>query len=306
MTLTYNKPALSIQQQIILLQQRGVIFSDQSEAIHFLENVGYYRLAGYWQDFQTDRINHIFCTGTNFKQIIELYNFDRELRLLLIDAIERIEVSFRCRLSNMMSIPYSPTWFAHSHLFHKEDLFDTVLEIIDNELARSGEKFILHHDKIYGTDRYPPAWKTLEVLSFGTLSKLYGNIRNDIAEKKAIAKSYGLSTVEYLHSWIQAISVLRNICSHHGRLCYRIFGYPPKLMHKGSLPWIVRENMPSSTSPHIQFLFLQLCTVRYILHTASPQANFHTKLKELIVNYPSIDVDKMGFSKGWEEEALWK
>ncbi|HJT73804.1 MAG TPA: Abi family protein, partial [Chitinophaga sp.] len=232
-----------------------------------------------------------------------LYNFDRELRLLLLDAIERIEVSFRAILVNEMCSKYSSTWFANPELAFNQEIFEDTLHTIDNELERSGEDFLKHHERKYGTDKYPPAWKTMQVLSFGTLSKIYGNIHNNITEKKEIARMYRLPTDAWLHSWMQVISVLRNYCAHHSRICYRIFSFPPKEMRRPKLPWI--KNIPQTGGVLSQHLYYQLCAVGYILHTAAPGSQFSNNLKLLIEKYPGIDLNRMGFMPDWETEDLW-
>jgi abortive infection bacteriophage resistance protein len=94
MTSPFEKPATTVLEQLSLLQQRGLIINDPTLAEYYLTHVGYYRLAGYWRFLQNDPITHTFITGSTFSMVAELYNFDRELRLLLADAIERIEVSF--------------------------------------------------------------------------------------------------------------------------------------------------------------------------------------------------------------------
>lgn len=305
MAIPYNKPSLSIPEQIALLEQRGLKIEDPAETAHFLENVGYYRLAGYWQIFQSDPTTHTFNHGATFKQIIELYNFDRELRLLILDAIERIEVSFRSRMINEMCKHHDPLWFTRYNLFFNHDTLDGIMDIVDKELARADEDFLTHHRRTYNNEEYPPCWKTLQVLSFGTLSQLFGNIKNETVGKKEIALSYGLASPDFLHSWMQSISVLRNLCAHHSRVCYRVFSYPPKLLHRPRLAWVSRHLMPSSTGPLIQMLFLQLCSVKYLLHTVSPGNNFSTRLMELMIKYPSIEPNRMGFPPGWENEPLW-
>jgi abortive infection bacteriophage resistance protein len=304
MPVPFNKPATSITEQIAILRQRGLIIKDPPAAEHYLKHVGYYRLAGYWQIFQNEPIHHIFIPGTTIEEIIELYNFDRELRLLLLDAIEFIEVSFRSVLVNEMCTKYGPTWFANPQYAFREDIFDAILQEIDKELERSKEDFIAHHDRKYGSDKYPPAWKTMQALSFGTLSKIYGNIHNNIPERRDIAKTYGLPTEAWVHSWMQVVSVLRNYCAHHGRLCYRIFNFPPKDMHRPKLPWI--KVIPQAGGMLSQHLYYQLCAVRYLLHTCSPDNIFNNKLKQLIARYPRVELNRMGFMPGWEKEDLWK
>ncbi len=157
MSRPFHKPATSIPEQIAILQQRGLVIQDHAAIEYYLKHIGYYRLAGYWRAFQIEPIKHIFSPGTTIEEIIELYNFDRELRLLLTDAIESIEVSFRSVLINEMSTKYGPLWFADPQYAFREDVFDAILKDIDKELERSKEDFIVHHGRKYGSDDYPPA-----------------------------------------------------------------------------------------------------------------------------------------------------
>lgn len=304
MSVPFNKPATTISEQIALLQERGLIIANKDITAQYLLHVGYYRLAGYWQIFQHDRTRHTFIEKATIEQIIDLYNFDRELRLLLLDAIERIEVSFRSVLTDEMCCSYGPVWYAKEQYAFDRRAYDAIMKDVDKELGRSNEEFIKHHDTKYGKEEYPPAWKTFQVLSFGTLSRLYGNIHNDIPQRRSIAKKYGLPSEAWLHSWMQVISVLRNYCAHHCRVCYRTFSYPPKDMHRPRLPWI--KNIPPSGGLLSQLLYYQLCAVRYLLHTCSPQNSFTETLKQLITKFPSIEMRRMGFNTDWENEELWQ
>jgi len=304
MTVPFNKPPTSIPEQIALLRERGLIISETSSVEHYLRHIGYYRLAGYWRFYQTDPVKHLFIDGASFEDVIAMYNFDRNLRLLIMGAIESIEVSFRTVMVNVMCAKYGPTWYANKRYAFSENVFDKIVKDIGRELARSNENFVVHHDKKYGHETHPPAWKTVQVLSFGTLSKLYGNICNDIPERKEIAQIYGLPSEAWLHSWMQVISVLRNCCAHHSRLCFRTFSFPPKNMHRPKLPWI--KNIPRSDGIQSQQLYYQLCAVRYLLHTCDPATVFNEKLAELVAKYPKIDLARMGFLPGWEKEDLWK
>lgn len=89
----FDKPFQTIQQQVEILSNRGLITDDGAE--HYLKHLNYYRLSGYWLPFQIDTKEHLFKPNTNFSDVLNLYIFDREFRLLLLDAIERIEVSVR-------------------------------------------------------------------------------------------------------------------------------------------------------------------------------------------------------------------
>lgn len=177
----YNKPTISIKEQISQLKSRGLIINDENLAENFLSNVSYYRLAGYWWSMQYDKTLHSFKNNSSFENVIAIYNFDRELRILVFDVIERIEIGFRTKLIYHLSNEVSPWWFEDSTLFKNSDEHTKALLTIDRELGQTKEIFIKEHYKKYYTDnRRPPAWKTIEVISFGVISKLYGNLKPTI------------------------------------------------------------------------------------------------------------------------------
>lgn len=94
-----NKLPKTVEEQINLLLERGMLFKNSDNAPHFLKNISYYRLKGYWWEMQSDKVNHKFKAYSYFEDVIDLYNFDRHLRLLIFDTIERIEVALRTKLN---------------------------------------------------------------------------------------------------------------------------------------------------------------------------------------------------------------
>ncbi|MDP2187512.1 MAG: Abi family protein [Sphingobacteriaceae bacterium] len=148
--------------------------------------------------------------------------------------------------------------------------------------------------------RFPPAWKTLELASFGSLSKLYGNLKNTISSKDTIAKELGAVNHTYLPSWLQSISQLRNYCAHHSRLWNKNLPGSPKLLSKPPYNWVY--NVPTDTSK----LYLHLCIMRYLINNIAPENSFSAKLQKLLRKYPSVDPKALGMLPGWEEEPLWR
>ena len=142
-----NKPPRTIQEQIDLLKSRGMVFQDESKAPHYLKNISYYRLKGYWWEMQSDKINHRFHTNSLFEHVIDLYNFDRHLRLLIFDAIERIEVALRTKLIFHLSISYGPLWYLNHSIFTDGIAQMSIAGHLSNEISRSKEQFILEHKK---------------------------------------------------------------------------------------------------------------------------------------------------------------
>ena len=95
----YNKPAIDVATQISFLKQRGLLFNNENKAAHYLSNISFYRLRAYTYPFQDNQNpQHIFIQKISFEQIIELYVFDRRLRLLIFNALEKIEISLRTKI----------------------------------------------------------------------------------------------------------------------------------------------------------------------------------------------------------------
>jgi abortive infection bacteriophage resistance protein len=298
--MSFNKRAFSHTEHIDLLKSRGLIIEDDKLALHYLENVSYYRLAGYWWPMQSDKENHTFKPNSNFKDVINLYNFDRELRIILFDVIEKIEISLRTKMIYHLSHEFDPWWFQKTELFSNTQELIKTLSSMQAEVSRSKDTFIKEHIKKHKDDlRFPPAWKTLELTSFGGLSKLYGNLNNTVKSKKAIAKELGAVNHTYLPSWLQSITQIRNYCAHHSRLWNKNLPGTPKILNTPPFDWI--EDVPKNT----QKLYIHLCIMRYMLNIIVPNNSFGIKLSELLKKYPNVDPNALGFTKDWELEKLW-
>ena len=296
----YEKETYRIEDHIALLKKRGLIIEDELVAHNILKNISYYRLAGYWWSMQQDKINHLFKPNSKLLDVIELYNFDREFRILLFEVIEKIEISFRTKLIYHLSHEFDPWWFQNSTIFQNTHAFNKTISAIKEEVTRSKEIFIKEHIKKYKEDvRFPPAWKTLELTSFGTLSKIYGNLKNTIRSKDIIAEEFGAVNHTYLPSWLQSIVQIRNYCAHHSRLWNRNLPVSPKILNKPPHKWVYE--LPTNT----QKIYAHLCIMRYVLNVIDPENTFALKLDELLKRYPSVDPKAMGFISDWKLEPLW-
>ena len=297
----YDKKTLLISEHIIQLRDRGLIISNEEFAQHYLEHISYYRLAGYWWPMQSDKINHTFKENSKFEDVIALYNFDRELRVLLFDVIEKIEISLRTKLIYHLSHEFDPWWFQNTSIFQDTKALIDTLANINEEVNRSKDAFIKEHKSKYKDDlRFPPAWKTLELTSFGSLSKLYGNLKNTIKSKDTIASELGAVNHTYLPSWLQSIAQIRNYCAHHSRLWNKNLPGTPKLLSRPPHKWV--NDVPKDTTR----LYLHLCIMRYMVNIIAPENSFSIKLQELLIKYPSIDPNALGMKSDWNNEPLWK
>jgi abortive infection bacteriophage resistance protein len=296
----YNKQTFTVEQQIEQLIARGLRIKDYDLARHYLAHVSYYRLAGYWWPMQQDKELHTFKPDSYFEDVVQLYNFDRELRILLFDAIEKIEISLRTKLIYHLSHEFDPWWFQKPEIFQNTSALIETLGNIKEEIDRSKDTFIKEHKKKYKDDlRFPPAWKTLELTSMGALSKLYGNLKNDVKSKDIIAEELGAVNHTYLPSWLQAITQIRNHCAHHSRLWNKSLPTTPKILPNPPYKWVTI--VPTDS----QKLYVHLCIMRYLLNVIAPGNSFSIKLQALFIKYPSVDPQALGMKPLWQSEPLW-
>lgn len=295
----FDKSPLSITQQVELLKDRGLTIKNEERAEHYLSYISFYRLRAYTYPFQDNEdSDHPFIKDITFDEVLDYYIFDRELRLIVFDAIERIEIAFRTQIIYQCCMAHQSHWYEDEPLFRNLRHFESDLKAIDDELRRSAEVFIEHYYNKYSNPERPPAWMTLEVISLGTLSKLYHNLELG-KTKKTISGKFNLGHPFILESWMHAISNVRNICAHHGRLWNRKLAVAPKLPKLTSLPFIRNKDIDEHK------LYALLCCMAYLMDVINPDHHFKQRLKDLFNRYEMIDLKKMGFPEYWEQEALW-
>lgn len=295
----YTKQPLDYSLQIDLLKHRNLIIADETMAERILGNLGYFRLANYLRPMESDKQTHVFKPHSTFENAWSLYSFDRDLRDIVFMALSRIEIALRAKMTYHFSLSHGAFWFLDLSLSSDEHLFLDNLNSIDRELRRTKEDFIKEHFKKYEKPSFPPAWKTLELASFGTLSKIYLNFSDNKA-KKSVARAFSLPQHVILESWIASLTHLRNCCAHHARIWNRNFPITPNVPKTLKQKWIVQTQFPANK------LYAQLCCIAYLLNTIYPSNSFAQELCSLINAHQNVDVSSMGFPKDWENEPLWK
>lgn len=299
----FDKRAFTIQQQIIQLKERGLSISEDDRAEHYLSHISYYRLGEYWFSMQSDKENHVFKVNSKFGDVIALYNFDRELRILLFDIIEKIEISLRTKLIYHLSHEFDPWWFQNFNIFTDSRALVKTLSGLEEELERTKDDTIKKHFKKHKDDqRFPPSWKSLEQTSFGALSKLYGNLKHTVKSKDIIAEEFGAVNHTYLPSWLQSMAQVRNFCAHHSRLWNKNLPGMPKLLSKPPFDWV--SDVPKQHE--FQKLYIHLCLLKYLLNIIQPENHFAVRLNDLFDKYPNVDPDALGMKENWQNEPLWK
>lgn len=299
----FDKPSLTVSQQIEYLESRGLVISDKDKLAYYLKFIGYYRLSGYGKVFTED--GDLFKPGTSFEQILDLYTFDRELRLLVLDAVERIEIAVRAVISNTMCDKAGPHWYLDPSHFKSEKYHASLIEIIRshtgvntrNELKKRSKQdpICRHYFETYNEPELPPSWMVTEVMSLGVWSSLYENLVRK--NKVAIAKNFGLFK-DLFESWLHSLTFLRNVCAHHSRLWNKKFGITPK-----------EQETPAENKQHFlpnYSLYAQMSVVHVLLCIVSGNTHWKDRLKALFEKHPNVPQEKMGFPEKWHESPFWK
>lgn len=281
-----------------LLKSRGLSIENEQKAEHYLTHIGYYRLSAYMYPLlSSPKIKHIYKHGASFGRVIMLYRFDKKLRLLLFNEIEKIEVAVRSSIVSIgCSMTGNPFWITDSQNFVNQGRFAKTLKLIDDELSHSKEEFIVHFRETY-SNPYPPAWILSEVLPFGVLTNIFANIK-DKKIRKRVAQSFGLQTAPF-ESWLTIVTLTRNACCHHARVWNKQNTIRPTLPDKLSRPWVI---LPTDTLR----IYFDICIIKYFLDTLSPANDLLAKLDSLFMAFPEVDLSALGFPKGWHDEPLWR
>jgi len=213
-----SKKASTVEEQIVLLKNRGMIFDCGIEkAKEILLDIGYYRLGFYWFPFEIDK-NHNFKNGTLFSNVINLYYLDVDLRNILLKYLKRIEVNFRTKIIYYISNKYidDPIWYASPKIMASWFIKSLNKKLYTTKFKEENKQIKLHHLN-HRKDIYAPAWKTFEFLTFGAIVTIFRALKNDEI-KKEISKLYGLNNLKTFINFIHTIKFIRNICAHAGVL----------------------------------------------------------------------------------------
>lgn len=294
----YTKLFKTYAEQVEQLRSRGMIIEDAQKAEFALRHFNYYRLRGYWLPFEAENnvsSQHIFKNGTRFEDVLAVYTFDRKLRLLLMDAVERIEISVRAQWAYCVAQKYGSHAHLHSGYAYNQQRWAEHLEKLRHEVNRSKEAFIEHHREKY-QEELPPVWAVCEVMSLGLLSRFYENIQCPDTQA-AIAGQYGVHR-RVFKSWLHHLSVVRNICAHHGRLWNR---HLLKLEIPKKRPSLLAGAFVKD-SPKLYNTLLMLL---YLMDVIEPGHDWRGRLCALLAESTGVPLKAMGFSGNWQEKAIW-
>lgn len=284
----FTKPAKTPPELLGHLTSRGLIIPDHATADGALRNIGYYRLLIYMRPFQTPPPAKRFRSGVTFTDILTLYNFDRALRLLTLDALERVEVALRAAIVDVLGVVHGPHFHCESRHFHDLKSFSDLYTI-----AYEAKYLAVEHYRVtYDSPPLAPIWAITEALTFGELSKFLAAL--SLSNRKLVAARFGFYE-SVLVSWFRSLTYLRNICAHHSRL------WNASMMVYQ--PMAAKAIASDLVLPHK--FYARAAVLQTLLRRTTTDNSWKGQLASLLARTPSVNPAEMGFPSDWLSRPLW-
>ena len=300
MKVKYTKPSLSVADQVKLLEARGMAIDDQAFAVRALSTVSYYRLSAYSYPFRSRPHSGQFRDGTTFDEVWRYYRFDRRLKGVVLDGIERVEIATRTKIVNRFTEQYGAFGYRDTANFAMPvDMirFTKTLTLIDDETARSNEEFVSHFRKTYDSADGMPLWMAAELMTFGNMLTFFRMLK--MKDKKAIAHEFSVNA-DTFETWLKSLNFVRNVCAHHGRLWNRHLAIAPGIPIK-DVKWHEKRYpiVPSR-------IYSVLCILKQLIDVIAPQSGWKGRFFALLADFPDIHRLSMAIPTGFEQSALWQ
>lgn len=283
-----NSPS-GVNEQIQILQSRGLIIDDYEFAKDFLEEVYFHRFLSYSVPFLVKGNSHRYQAGTKFSTVVKVYEFDSQLRLLILGAIEKIEISVRTQFINL-SWKYGPHFYLSHKLFRDHKLLNDSIERIQYQMKASNDLLVNEYFSNYHDPQMPPVWSAVELVTIGQLSKWLMNLKHE-EDKDAVAKRYKIH-YSILQAILDNLTLIRNSAAHHTRVWNQHYNFT-----------CIIDDRHQSISHALcdgNKIYGVLLLITYILKTLGMEQPFFNRLTELI-NIYEIDIAEMGFPNTWQQ-----
>jgi abortive infection bacteriophage resistance protein len=291
---SFREKGLTPHQQVESLSSRGLLIEEPHQARRHLEHINYHRLLPYWEAMLDGEGQ--FRPGSTFQAVLRRYTFDRKLRLLMLDAIERLEVSIRSRWSNHMAVRHGPLCLGDSELFLDRRIHQRFYESVLHFYTGSEDEYVRRFRERYARGHAPPIWICSEMLSLGQLAHWLANLK-DPRDLHAVCYSYQLHSQCFL-SFLEHLTEVRNLAAHHSRLFNR------KLTNF-LFPEDFPDGLTSLENSSQGKIYNTIVMLDYLLGIISPGHSWTRRLAHTLGRHPDLPED-MGFPLGWQARYPFK
>lgn len=297
----FTKPAKSIDDLYDVLIQRWLIIDDISEVKKDLEHIWYFRLTWYLKYFQEP--NDIFFEWITFKKVLDHYIFDRKLRLLTFDAIEKIEVSVKSSMNHYMATNFWIYWYLDTSLFQltnikKQKIYEKFIKKVKKIKRKPSSVFVKEYFRKYTSEDFLPSWMLVEELTIWEISTIYNLLNTN--HRVQISSVYNTYEKDF-GTWLQLLNTLRNISAHHGRLWNRKYITKLKttdVKFKNIFHTKLNDHWSKEVIPNYHNATL---IIYYLLNCINENFWWLDDLNKLVLKYYWIvDINHMWFHTDWK------
>lgn len=270
----------------------GLEITDWDRAERCLNLVSPFHLEGFSIQWMDPAQKH-FRKGTRFEDIFAVYRADRDLKDFLFDSLSEIEVQMRVVIGFVLQKRYGDFGYLKEENFRNEEFFTNFIHDVHNEWHRANEPYVAHY-----RDRYEdgcPIYMAVEIITFGSLSKLFSNMKRQ--DQKAVAAFYGIKSETVLASYFRALTTIRNTCAHHGRMMNRVFEDGCAILKSDQA---LVEQLDPGFRIHSDRLFAAIVAICHLLPKIR-QDQLLENFTELFQTYSQYDPYFLNFPPHWRE-----
>lgn len=320
----YAKPHLDYDEQLLKLEARGLHVQDRPRALNALRHIGYYRLSAYLHTFRQhaaepasfpDHRLDAYVAGSTFETVLDLWRFDRRLRLLVLDGLEHVEISLRTSLAYRAGA-------VDAFIHHRPDLLapefsrrtggsagtspsphDEWLVRYLERVRRSGDEAFVkwfHHQY----DGRLPIWVAIELLEFGQTSRLLQGL--PLAQRRMIASDFGVDEPRMFSTWVASFNGLRNVAAHHSRLWNRSLTSVARRPKQGQIELL--DHLSDLDEVARVKVYAPLAMTVWLLRDSAEGRSWVGAVKRTLATFPDLpqgSLQNAGFPAGWEDLEVW-
>lgn len=321
----YTKPHLSFEDQLARLESRGLVVQDRVSALRSLRDIGYYRLSAYLhtlREYKSDALlGHddrldTYVPGSTFELVLELWRFDRRLRLDLLDALEHVEVALRTSVAYQAGlldpfVHHKPELLAPEFTAQPPTTSQARHSRYDEWLIRYLERLAKAEDEAFVrwfAHKYEgllPIWVATELLEFGQTSRLLQGL--PLTQRRAIAIDFGVDEPKTFTSWIASLNGLRNAAAHHSRLWNRSLVAVARRPKPNRIPEL--DHLQELDGVALVKVYVPIAIVVWLLRDRPEGREWRERIRATIETFPALPQGSLlnaGFPADWQDLHLWR
>ena len=284
---------------IDLLELKGVVIFDRIKTKYLIERYSYYSIINTYKWIFKN--NGVYKENASFNEIYAMYRFDKSLKIIMLKYILEIEAIIKTKISELLASKYSLNNYFDINVFDLGDNNSNLVHIenlindLNNEITKNIGKHdaVTHYMNKYG---FVPPWVVTKILSLGTISKLYGLMKQK--DKQDISKQFNLDD-KILKSILCNLTFVRNISAHDDRLYTYRSNYYIKIDKSKKL-----LNKSINTN-----LFVVIKSIELLLEQSQVTEMKNAIISELNIlknNLTSISIDEVLKVMGFDLDYYYK